>query len=158
MPAVNTLQFLLEADLAGRQIARARVVVLHDDGRVSATDDGGAGPVRCDVLQTADGSTLRLAVGDTVLLWRATPEDAGGVVLGRIGPTFAPAPEPARGPEGPEEIVDELVIEAKKQLTLRVGHGTITIREDGKILIKGKDLISHAQRVNRIKGGTVSIN
>ena len=29
---------------------------------------------------------------------------------------------------------------------------------DGKILIKGKDLVSHAQRTNRIKGGSVAIN
>jgi len=41
---------------------------------------------------------------------------------------------------------------------LRVGDGSITIREDGKVLIKGKDLVSHAQRMNRIKGGAVSIN
>jgi len=43
-------------------------------------------------------------------------------------------------------------------MTLRVGNGSITIRGDGKILIKGSDLVSHAQRTNRIRGGAVSIN
>ena len=58
-----------------------------------------------------------------------------------------------------EDVVpDELVLEAKHTLTLRVGDGSITIREDGKILIKGKDLVSHAARTNRIKGGSVQIN
>ena len=60
----------------------------------------------------------------------------------------------------PGTILDHLrhQAEAKHQLTLRVGEGTISIREDGKILIKGTDLVSHAQRMNRIKGGAVSIN
>ena len=40
----------------------------------------------------------------------------------------------------------------------RVGDGSIEIRADGKILIKGTDLVSHAKRMNRIKGGAVSIN
>ena len=57
-----------------------------------------------------------------------------------------------------EPIPEVLVLEAKSSITLRVGEGSITIREDGKILIKGKDLVSHAQRMNRIKGGAVSIN
>jgi hypothetical protein len=55
-------------------------------------------------------------------------------------------------------VPDDLVLEAKETVTLRCGDGSITIRADGKILIKGKDLVSHAQRANRIKGGSVSIN
>ena len=51
-----------------------------------------------------------------------------------------------------------MVLEAKRRLTLKCGDGSITIREDGKILIKGKDLVSHATRMNRIKGGAVQIN
>ena len=56
------------------------------------------------------------------------------------------------------QVPEELLLEAKHSLTLRVGDGSITIREDGKILIKGKDLVSHATRLNRIKGGAVQIN
>jgi hypothetical protein len=51
-----------------------------------------------------------------------------------------------------------LVLEATREMTLRVGDGSITIRKDGKILIKGTDLVSHAKRMNRVKGGAVSIN
>jgi len=53
---------------------------------------------------------------------------------------------------------DTLLLEAKESLTLRVGDGSITIRADGKILIKGKELVSHAEKMNRIKGGAVAIN
>ena len=55
-----------------------------------------------------------------------------------------------------EEI--DVLLEAKENLTLRVGAGSITLRKDGKILIRGKDLVSRADRMNRIKGGAVSIN
>ena len=86
-----------------------------------------------------------LAPKDTVLLWRPDPHAPRGVILGRVGLSHA-------------DMAEEVVIEARHSLTLRVGDGSITIREDGKILIKGKDLVAHAQRMNRIKGGAVSIN
>jgi hypothetical protein len=103
--------------------------------------------VRCRVLECASGVRLRLAVGDAVLVWQADPEGTSGVVLGRLGAEAA-------GDEPPGEIV----LEATEQLTLRVGDGSITLRADGRILIKGRDLVSSAQRLNRIKGGAVSIN
>jgi len=80
------------------------------------------------------------------------------VILGRIGPSHAAPGETRTGSATHDETPAELVLEAKHSLTLRVGDGSITIREDGKILIKGKDLVSHAQRLNRIKGGAVQIN
>lgn len=99
----------------------------------------------CEVLDTGANPPLQLAPRDTVLVWRADPQTPRGVILGRLGLSHA-------------EIAEEVVIEAGHSLTLRVGDGSITIGADGKILIKGKDLVSHAQRMNRIKGGAVSIN
>ncbi|HEV8263944.1 MAG TPA: hypothetical protein VGQ06_03265 [Gemmatimonadales bacterium] len=114
----------------------------------------GAGQVRCEVLETGQGSPLVLEPGDHVLAW-FLPGGADGVVIGRIG-VNRQSPTTLEGSEA--DAPDTLVLEAKHSLTLRVGAGSITIREDGKILIKGKDLVSHAQRLNRIKGGTVQIN
>ncbi len=152
MTAPNTTQLLLEAEASDRQVVRGRVVFVHDNGSVSVAPDSESRPLRCELLQMGDGPLLRLAIGDAVLLWRAGSEDAYGVILGRVGPSHASELEPS------EEIPEVLVIEARSQITLRVGEGSITIREDGKILIKGKDLVSHAQRMNRIKGGAVAIN
>jgi hypothetical protein len=110
-----------------------------------------SGELLCDVLQTSNGSGLRLAVGDNVLVWLPGDEQERGIVLGRIGPSRAPDSKQEGTP-------DEVVIEAKKNLTFKCGEGSITLRKDGKILIKGKDLVSQARRVNRIKGGAVTIN
>lgn len=102
--------------------------------------------VVCELLQTGDIASLLLAPKDRVLIWQAEPRGPRGVVLGRIGLSHA------------QGAPDELVLEATKSLTLRVGDGSITIRGDGRILIKGKDLVSHAQRMNRVRGGAVAIN
>ena len=53
---------------------------------------------------------------------------------------------------------DELVIEAGRQLTIRCGEGSLTIRRDGRVLLKGVDVVSRATRANRIKGAQVVIN
>ena len=120
--------------------------VLRSEGRDAVIVEGDAGEqLVCDVLDTGANPPLQLAPRDTVLVWRPDAHAERGVILGRVGLSHA---EPA----------EEVVIEAEHSLTLRVGDGSITIREDGKILIKGKDLVSHAQRMNRIKGGAVSIN
>jgi hypothetical protein len=103
----------------------------------------------CQVL-CSSGVPYLLAPGDEVFVWLPNDTTTNGIVLGRIGAS--------RAAEGPEEPPAELVLEARSSLTLRVGDGSIEIRADGKVLIKGSDLVSHATRVNRIKGGAVAIN
>jgi len=150
---------LLPALTSGRgQTACGRVAALESDGSVRV-DAGDGTSLRCDRLTVTEGPPLRLDVGDMVLVWTASRSAEPSVVLGRVGPSSAPAPEP-RTPDTPDAttVPDELVIEAGRSLTLRVGDGSITIRADGRILIKGRDLVSHAQRTNRIRGGSVAIN
>ena len=137
--------------LLGATLARGTVVEGHDAVEPHVCIDGETRAWPCDVLTTPWGADVSFRVGDSVLVW-LPPSGAGrGVVVGRIGRTRVDGPPEPRLP-------DELVIEAREQLTLRVGDGSITIRADGKILIKGKDLVSHAQRMNRVKGGAVAIN
>ncbi|MCU0634211.1 MAG: hypothetical protein MUE41_05000 [Gemmatimonadaceae bacterium] len=100
----------------------------------------------CDVLTTAGGE-LRLTPGDEVFAWLPDDPAVRGVILGRIGESHVPN----------ADLRDELILEAREQIVLKVGDGTITIR-DGRILIQGRDLVSDAKRLNRIRGGAVSIN
>jgi len=127
-----------------------RVHGLADDGGVTVVLEDGR-RMDCARLHTSDAG-LTLAAGDEVLVHHR----AGGtsVVVGRIGPSHASA-APA---DTTRSVPDELVIEAGTSLVLRVGGGSITLREDGRILIKGSDLVSHAARRNRIRGGSVDIN
>ena len=137
--------------LVGEQVSGiVRGVVAETRGAIIVRLAETGTSVRCEALHTSD-KPLLLVEGDDVLVWRETERAEWGVLIGRIGPSRAELP-------AAESIPDDVLLEAKHALTLRVGDGSITIHKDGKILIKGKDLVSHAQRMNRIKGGAVSIN
>jgi hypothetical protein len=146
-------------ETSGASITRATVTsVTSTLVRVLADGEAGASELPCELLQTGGEAVVTLEPGDSVLVWRSAPDADTGVIMGRIGPSRS---GPAESPTALAETAsapEELVIEATKSLTLRVGDGSITIREDGKILIKGNDLVSHARRTNRIRGGAVAIN
>jgi hypothetical protein len=160
---MDAMQYLGEASVAERALLRGMIVRDSDDGGFVVLVGHGVEEwiVYADVLVSSE-SPVRLNRGDRVLCSIDIDDRERGVILGRIGAkaaTSMAAPPPSDAPMEPRaDVPDTLVIEAKESLTLRVGAGSITIRGDGKILIKGKDLVSHAQRVNRIKGGSVAIN
>jgi hypothetical protein len=133
----------------GAFVSRATVVAALPAAIFIATPE--REPQPCDVIEAAAAATF--AEGDEVLVWFPAASGERGVILGRVTSGHIDNPPPVL-----DDTPDTLVLEAKHSLTLRVGAGSITIREDGKILIKGKDLVSHAQRLNRIKGGAVQIN
>lgn len=142
---------------------RGTVAVIGSDGSLVVELDDGTGQVV--VRQRLDGQgedRSALECGDPVLLCSLGSPGEGALLLGRIVRMSSRVEKTngRRQAEGaPSSLVPPtLILEATDELTLRVGDGSITIRKDGKILIKGKDLVSHAQRMNRIKGGAVSIN
>jgi hypothetical protein len=51
-----------------------------------------------------------------------------------------------------------VVIEGQDEVVLSCGKASITLRRNGKVIIKGVQLESSAAGVNRIKGGSVQIN
>lgn len=130
-----------------RAITLAKVLAVDDEGRVSVTISDERGAFQAELLRTSDASPLHLQPGDDVLVWQP-PDRSRAVVVGRI----------ESAADAASRAADSLVLEAKKGIVLRVGEASIEIRADGKILIKGKDLVSHAKRMNRIKGGAVSLN
>jgi len=150
------------SDVASAATMRAMVISRQDEHLVVECDETGD-RVACTQLQASDGPPPVITEGDTVLIWQSHQSPAEGVIIGVIHRALQPSLSSQRS-ESPRQdndqssMPDTLILEAKHSLTLRVGQGSITIREDGKILIKGKDLVSHAQRVNRVKGGSVAIN
>lgn len=53
---------------------------------------------------------------------------------------------------------DVTTITAERQLVLRCGAASITLTRAGKVLIRGKYLLSRSSGVNRIKGGSIQLN
>ncbi len=52
----------------------------------------------------------------------------------------------------------QVVIEGQEEIVLRCGESSITLTKAGKIVIRGKYLLSRASGVNRILGGSVQVN
>jgi hypothetical protein len=57
-------------------------------------------------------------------------------------------------------VVDgkRLVLEAEEEVVLKCGEASITLRKDGRVVIRGAYVESYAAGTNRIKGGSVRIN
>ena len=53
---------------------------------------------------------------------------------------------------------ERIVFDAKKEIELRCGKSSLIMKNDGKIVIKGTQLVSRASGVNKIKGAAVKIN
>jgi hypothetical protein len=73
-------------------------------------------------------------------------------------PTLTPAPA------GEKNVVEarldghRVILEGKHEISLKCGDASITLRRDGKVIVRGAYVETHARGINRIKGGAVKIN
>ena len=85
------------------------------------------------------------------------PPDPGAVLLGTLLQSPAAAPTPAKPTEA---RVDgkRVVLEGEQEVVLRCGDASITLRRDGKLVLRGAYIETTATGLNRIRGGSVKIN
>lgn len=123
---------------------RGTIAEIRADGTVCVVASDGCS-IECDVLEGLLAAEPPLCSGDELLV--VVPDRAGrGVALGRIRRYTPLAGEDAK------------VIEAARALTLRCGESSIDLRADGKVVIRGDDVLVRAKGSQRIRAGTVSIN
>lgn len=69
-------------------------------------------------------------------------------------------PQKAEPLETLEAVVDgkRVVIDAQDEVVIRCGKASITLRRNGRVVIRGTYVETRAEGVNRIKGGSVQIN
>jgi len=53
---------------------------------------------------------------------------------------------------------EKIIIDAKNEVELRCGKSSIVMKKNGKIIIKGTNLLSRSSGANKIKGASVQIN
>jgi hypothetical protein len=53
---------------------------------------------------------------------------------------------------------ETIVFTGEKELVLRCGEASITLRKDGRVVVRGAYVETRSSGVNRIKGGSVQIN
>ena len=130
--------------------ALASVIELTEGGDVGVVVPGDPPlRLRCAVLRTADRPTLTLSLGDRVLVLLPAAEAERGCVLGVVADYESPRPEPAPS---------ALRLEAAERVEIRCGESALTMDAEGRVLLKGKDVVTRATRTQKIRGGTVHIN
>lgn len=153
-----------ERDAAERREAeRIHGVVL---GRLVATIDAGPRVTypRCPspggVVARSAASLTDADVGRRVALMFEGGEPARPMLIGPIELDDEPAEveHPALKGLVISENDQRIDIRCKKAIGLSVGKASIIVTPSGKILVRGKDLVSRASSVNRIRGATVKIN
>ena len=79
------------------------------------------------------------------------------VVIGLLQPAGALA-DPVVERVTIETNDERVVVAARQRVELRCGAASITLDRDGKVFIRGVHIVSHAEGVNRIRGGAVHLN
>lgn len=176
-----TLQAVREQPIAAERIegVRAGWIVGRSNppgGLLVDYPGSHGGPQRAESLVNLEGTALTQAIENRtkVLLAFLDGDATQPVVLGILQPpaetrTAPPASPPdevvVRLPEGAKENQQEaqidgrrVVLEGHEQIVLRCGAASIELRRDGKLIIRGAHVITHAEGVNRIRGGSVQIN
>lgn len=124
------------------------------------------GPIAARTTVPLDASTAEGAIerGQEVLLVFEAERSDRPIIVGLLQ-------EPGRG-ESRVEVKDALanqkleavvdgrsvVFDAKDEIVLRCGEASITLRRNGRIVVRGTHVETRSKGVNRIKGGVVRIN
>lgn len=79
--------------------------------------------------------------------------DGQPIVVGLLQPPPSPSTPVASMADG-----RRLEIAGEDEIVLRCGKASITLRRNGRVVIRGEYVETRATGVNRVKGGTVQIN
>lgn len=108
---------------------------------------------------------LKVSLPGEPPLWAPSLAPAGP---GDIGRTCVVAPLDGDGlvvvgfvKAGEAEITrdgERMVIEARREVVLRCGKASLTLTADGRVTIRGTELLSRARGANRVQGASVQLN
>jgi hypothetical protein len=123
-------------------VHRAEVTGIGPDGRALVLIPAiGTAPVTAQSLVPVPAEAVgRLAA--------VTMMDDQPLILGLIQP---PVPEV-------EADGEKLVLEARREVTLRCGKASIHLTADGRVTIRGTQVLSRSDGPNRVQGASVQLN
>lgn len=154
-------EFLWATD--GAQLRVGRVVAITNDGAAMVDFPGSPTGVvfaRSTITMPAD-STPETLLGLPVLLMLERGDSALPVIVGIVRHSLIPEKTgPAAPDKGLAARVDghNVLIHATNEILLECGRSSILLRRDGKVILKGTQIVSRASGRHKIKGATVQIN
>lgn len=124
-------------------VYRAQIVGIGPDRRVQVTIPSISGPAQfwaLSLVPVTEAAVGRLAA--------VTMMDGDPLILGLIQ---SPVPEV-------EADGEKLVLEARREVTLRCGKASIHLTADGRVTIRGTQVLSRSDGPNRVQGASVQLN
>jgi Domain of unknown function (DUF6484) len=133
-------------------VVRGLLVAIGEDGTPKVDFDGNP-----ESEPIAAVSTVTVTKGDAgreaVLMFE--DGDARRPIL--LGLVKQPGSRPSQTAEVSLDG-EQVTVTADREVVLRCGHASIILTRAGKVLIRGKYVMTRSSGVNRIKGGSVQIN
>ena len=132
-----------------------RLVALGSNGEPWVSCGGDGGDRQQARTTVAIGPEL---VGRDVMICFAGLERTPVIVGIVLGPGAQPIATEA--PPAIDLLVDRrrIVFSAREEVVLRCGKASIVLTADGKVVVRGADVVTTAAGTNRIRGGSVRIN
>ncbi len=142
------------------------IIGVTEEGRALVDYHGNlAGPIEArSILDRPSEKCSTMEGSIPVLLYFEKGNPGLPIVVGIIHDTLYPAvsqDEVLRQLKQPSHnMIDSKTIffNAQDEIVLHCGKSSVTLNKDGKVIVKGKKIISRASETNKIKGATVSIN
>lgn len=97
-------------------------------------------------------------IGKEVVMVLEDGDPARPIVLGVIQPARSRTNDRDKANREIQLVCKQFAVSAEQQIVFDCGAASITLTRAGKILIRGKYVLSRSSGVNRIKGGSVQIN
>jgi hypothetical protein len=154
------------ARAAGAAAVLGRIVTVEAGGSVSVEVPGAseARAARLAVSLTRDELLAAQEAGSSAVLVFENGDPALPIILGLVQTGSRPAAVVHNdSPEAPQILEADgdgrrVRITAQDEIVLECGSASITLRRNGRVVVRGTYLESYSDGTNRIKGGQVRIN
>jgi hypothetical protein len=140
-------------------------IVAFEHGAVRVIFAGATGPVPARLVTGLEDAALEQAArerAEVVLLFEEG--DPGRPLL--VGLLRSAAPLVDALLAGPLPTAEKsaridgkrVAIEGKDEVVLQCGKASLTLRRDGKVVLRGVNVVTQADHVHKIRGGKVQVN
>ena len=150
---------LPEAMFDASSVHLAAIVSVNEEGEIQVQMDPGGPAVtaRLAVAATRDRIDLAIAQCQQTVVVFENGDRARPIIIGFIEALQPSSAEPAQIIEA--DVDGKRVrVTAQDEIVLQCGAASVTLRRNGRVIIRGTYVESRSDGTNRIKGGQVQIN
>jgi hypothetical protein len=144
----------------GVRLGKLLALAAPDGVWVELTPDAGRVLARLGIECTAERMAQAIEQSQSAVLAFEDGDESRPIVLGIINAFSPTAAETARNGVVVEADADgqRVRLQAQQEVVLQCGLSSITLKRNGKVVIRGSYVETHASGTNRIKGGNVRVN